>query len=65
MLLESSPGRDKVSEEPISFSIERDMYSEVPFVQDTIKDREEDDIIFKKIDIPVGLRENPSSILLS
>ena len=52
MLLESSPRKDKVSEEPITFSIERGMSSEVPVVQETVKDREEDDIIFNKIDIP-------------
>ena len=52
MLLESSPGRDKASEEPITFSIERGVSSKVPVVQEKIKDREEDDLIFKKIDIP-------------
>ena len=52
MLLESSPGIDKVSEEPNTFSIEQGVSSEVPVVQEKIKYRREDDLIFKKIDIP-------------
>ena len=38
MLLESSLGRDKVSEELITFSIEWGMSSEVLVVQETGKD---------------------------
>ena len=52
VLLESFPGRDKVSEEPITCSIERGMSLEVPVVQEIVKDGEEVDLIFKKIDIP-------------
>ena len=52
MLLESSPGIDKVLEEPNTFSIEQGVSSEVPVVQEKIKYRGEDDLIFKKIDIP-------------
>ena len=40
MLLESSSGRDKVSEEPIIFGIEWGMSSEVPIVQEIVIDRE-------------------------
>ena len=52
VLLKSFLGKDKISEDPITFSIERGVSLEVPVVQETVKDREEDDIIFKKIDIP-------------
>ena len=52
MLLESSPGRDKVLEEPITFIIERGVSSEVPIVQETFKYMESDDLIFNKMDIP-------------
>ena len=38
MLLESSPGRDKVLEEPITFIIERGVSSEVPVVKEIVKD---------------------------
>ena len=37
MLLESSLGRDKVSEEPITFSVEQGMTSKFPFVQEIVK----------------------------
>ena len=40
MLLESFLERDKVSEDPITSSIERGMYSEVPVVQEIVKDKE-------------------------
>ena len=46
-----SQGRDKVSEESITFSIEQGMTSKVPFVQETMKDKQEDDLIFKNFDI--------------
>ena len=52
MLLDPSPGRDKVLEEPITFSIEWGVSLEVPIVEDIVKDEEEDDLTFKKIDIP-------------
>ena len=52
MLLESFRGKEKVSEKPINFSIERGMSLEVPVVEDIVKDEEEEDLIFKKIDIP-------------
>ena len=37
VLLKSSPGKDKISEEPITFNIERGMSSEVPVAQKAVK----------------------------
>ena len=48
---ELSWGRDKVSEEPITFSIEQGMTSKVPFVQEIVKEKQEDNLIFKKFHI--------------
>ena len=42
----------KASESSTTFSIEHGMSSKVPFVQETMKDRQEYDLIFKKFDIP-------------
>ena len=52
MLLKSFLGKDKISEDPKTFSIEQGVSSKVPVVQETVKDKEEDELIFKKIDIP-------------
>ena len=52
---ELSQGRDKVSEEPITFSIEQGMNSKVPFVQEIVKDKQEEDLIFKKFDFSLVL----------
>ena len=40
VLLESFLGKDKVSEKPIDFSIERGMFSKVPVVEEIVKDEE-------------------------
>ena len=53
VLLKSFPGKDKISEDPKTFSIEQGVSSKVPVVQETVKDKEEDELIFKKIDIPL------------
>ena len=50
--LEPIQGGHKASERPPTFSIESGMSSKVPFVQETVKDRQEDNLIFKKFDIP-------------
>ena len=52
VILESSSGKDKVSEQPISFSTERGKFPKVPVEEEKVKDEEDDDLIFKKIDIP-------------
>ena len=51
-LLNSSPGKYKISKEPITLSIEWGMSSKFPVAQKAVKDKEEDELIFKKIDIP-------------
>ena len=52
MLLKLFSRKDKILEDPKNFRIERGVSSEVPVVQETVKYKEEDDLIFKKIDIP-------------
>ena len=52
MILESSSGKDKVSEQLINFSTEQGKFPEVPVEEEKVKDEEVDDLIFKKIDIP-------------
>ena len=49
--LQSSPGKDKVAEQPKGFSTERDRSVEVP-VEEVDKDEEDDDLIFSKMNIP-------------
>ena len=44
--LEPVQGGHKASEMPTTFSIEHGMSSKVPFVQETMKYRQEDDLIF-------------------
>ena len=50
VILKSSPWRNKVTEQPIDFSTERGRSSEV-IVEEVVKDEEDDDLIFRKIDI--------------
>ena len=52
VILESSSGKDKVSEQPINFSTKRGKFSEVHAEEEKVKDEEDDDLIFNKIDIP-------------
>ena len=51
MILESSPGKDKVAEQPKVFNTERERSLEVP-VKEHGKDEEDDDVIFRKMNIP-------------
>ena len=51
MILGSSSGKDKVSEQPINFQTERGRFPIVPVEEEKVKDEEDDDLIFKKIDI--------------
>ena len=51
MTLESSLGKDKVVEQPKVFSTERDRSLEVP-VEEADTDEEDDDLIFRKMNIP-------------
>ena len=50
--LELVQGGQKASEGPTTFTNEHGMSSKVPFVQETVKDGKEYDLIFKKFDIP-------------
>ena len=45
-------GGHKAPERGTTFSIEQGMSSKVPFVQETMKDGKEYDLIFTKFDIP-------------
>ena len=58
LILESSSGKDKVSKQPINFSTERCKFPEVFVEEEKVKDEEDDDLIFKKIDIPWLLDKN-------
>ena len=42
----------KASEGPTTFIIEQGMSSRIPSIQETMKDRQEYDLIFKQLDIP-------------
>ena len=52
MILESSSGKDKLSEQPLNFSTKWGKFPEVYVEEEKVKDEEDDDLIFKKIDIP-------------
>ena len=52
VILESSSGKDKVSEQPINFSTKQGKFPEVTVEEEKVKDEEDDDFISKKIDIP-------------
>ena len=52
VILESSLRKDKVSEQPINFSTKRGKFSEFFVEEEKVKNEEDDDLIFKKIDIP-------------
>ena len=52
VILESSSGKDKVLEQPINFSTEWCKFPEVLNEEEKVKDEEDDDLIFNKIDIP-------------
>ena len=51
VILESSPGKDKVTEQPKVFSTERDRSLEDP-IEEVDKDEEDVDLIFRKMNIP-------------
>ena len=50
--LEPFQGGHKASEGQTAFITEQGITSGVSFVQETLKDKQEDDFIFKKLDIP-------------
>ena len=52
VILESFSEKDKVLEHPINFSTERGKFPKVPVEEEKVKDEEDDDLIFKKNDIP-------------
>ena len=52
VILESSIGRYKVAEQSIDFSSERVRSPEVPVEEEEVKNEEDDDLIFRKINIP-------------
>ena len=61
LILESSSGKDKVSEQLINFSTERGKFLEVPVEEEKVKYEEGYDLIFKQIDIP-WLSDNTSTL---
>ena len=52
MILKSSPRRNRVAEQPIDFNSEKGRSSKVFVEEEEVKDKEDDDLIFRKIDIP-------------
>ena len=52
MILESSIGKYKVVEQSIDFSTERVRSQEVPVEQEEVKNEEDDELIFRKMNIP-------------
>ena len=52
VILDSFSEKDKVLEHPINFSTERGKFPEVSVEEEKVKDEEDDDAIFNKIDIP-------------
>ena len=51
LILESSPGKDKVAEQSKDSSIRRDRSQKVP-VEVADQDKEDDDLVFRKMNIP-------------
>ena len=51
VILESSTCRDKVAEQSIDFSNERVMSPKVPVEEEVVKNEEDDDLIFRKMNI--------------
>ena len=51
MILESSTGRDKIAEHYKDFSPERFRSPEVPVEEEAVKNEEDDDLIFRKMNI--------------
>ena len=52
VILESSTGKDKVAEQSIDFNTERVRSPEVPVEEEAVKNEEDDDLIFRKMNIP-------------
>ena len=52
MILESSTCKDKVAKQSIDFSTESFRSPEVPVEEEAVKNEEDDDLIFRKMNIP-------------